>query len=294
MHTGVTIGKDLNRTGPLFNRRRTGAGGSDRPGAIRGRGRELPCVVPCLTKPGRRVGDAPLRKRYQIKICGITNRTDLEAVGAAGVDWAGVILEVGSSPRSVGFSKARALVETSPLPVLILTDRRDFTWLYRVGTEISPAGLQLLGESDPGLIRQLKEAFSSTIPSFGIWQSFHLPPAGSFHGNLSLTGLINEITLAFQAGLQAAVLDTAVRLGNALQRGGTGLKHDWKLARILVERVPGPVFLAGGITPDNVQTALNLVDPAGVDLSSGVEASPGKKDLLKIQSLVRQVRGCAG
>lgn len=225
-------------------------------------------------------------RTYQIKICGITNRADLEAVGEAGVDWAGVILEVSSSPRRLGFEEARALVRNSPLPVLILTDRSDFASLSRIGTEISPYGLQLLAEPHPDLIRRLRDAF----PSLAIWQSFHLPPAGSSGANLSSAALAKMMACCFRAGAQVAVLDTAVRRGDVLQRGGTGLQHDWELARLLVAEAPGPVFLAGGINPENVQAALDLVNPAGVDLSSGVETFPGKKDPSKIRDLVQRVR----
>jgi len=227
---------------------------------------------------------------YRIKICGITNLADLEAAAAAGADFAGVLLEVGSSPRSLSFFEARFLVQALPFPVLILTDRNDFEWLYSIGTEISPYGLQLLGKCDPGLIRQLQKTF----PACAIWQSFHLPPAGISDPDFSLSALASEMILAFQAGVQAAVLDTAVRRENTWQRGGTGLKHNWELAQVLVAKAPGPVFLAGGINPDNVQAALNLVNPAGVDLSSGVEVSPGKKDFFKMQHLVERVRACGG
>lgn len=237
---------------------------------------------------------------YQIKVCGITNLEDLKAASAVGVDYAGVLLEVASSFRSVNFSVARELVKFSPLPVLILTDRNEPDWLAFIGKEIAPFGIQFLSSPSSALVRRMRTMFPSCV----MWQTFHLPPAGT-EGSPETEGspdereksfftylekLEEEVAMAFRAGVQAAVLDTAVQRGAVLQRGGTGRKHDWKLARVLVERAPGPVFLAGGINPDNVRAALSMVNPAGVDLSSGVELVPGKKDISKIQLFVRRVR----
>lgn len=72
--------------------------------------------------------------------------------------------------------------------------------------------------------------------------------------------------------------------------GGTGKILDWDLAGRIVELSPRPVILAGGLTPDNVAEAIERVQPAGVDVSSGVEASPGRKDFVKMRDFVRAVR----
>jgi phosphoribosylanthranilate isomerase len=89
---------------------------------------------------------------------------------------------------------------------------------------------------------------------------------------------------SYQSLVSAYLLDTYVK-GKV---GGTGRVFNWNLA-ILAKKF-GPIILAGGITPDNVQEAIKKVKPYGIDVCSGVEKSPGKKDPRKLEILVRKVR----
>jgi phosphoribosylanthranilate isomerase len=93
--------------------------------------------------------------------------------------------------------------------------------------------------------------------------------------------------LAYAAVADALVLDsrTADRLG------GTGLTHDWSVsARIVAAVAPLPVYLAGGLTPENVAEAVARVRPAGVDVNSGVEDADGRKDAAKMRAFVDRAR----
>ena len=93
------------------------------------------------------------------------------------------------------------------------------------------------------------------------------------------------------AKVDAIVLDTVVSsTGNTKRYGGTGLVGDWDVARELVKAIPTRVFLAGGIKPANVQQAIQQVHPYGIDLCSGVEATPGAKDPQRIDALMKAVR----
>jgi phosphoribosylanthranilate isomerase len=93
--------------------------------------------------------------------------------------------------------------------------------------------------------------------------------------------------LAYAPDADALVLDsrTADRLG------GTGLTHDWSVsARIVAAVAPLPVYLAGGLTPENVAEAVARVRPAGVDVNSGVEDADGRKDAAKMRAFVDRAR----
>lgn len=86
------------------------------------------------------------------------------------------------------------------------------------------------------------------------------------------------------------MLDTVVKTSAGMRFGGTGQASDWELARSLLEDSPLPVFLAGGINPSNVRKAMEMVHPDGIDLCSGVEAEPGRKDPKKLFELLGEIR----
>ena len=74
------------------------------------------------------------------------------------------------------------------------------------------------------------------------------------------------------------------------QQGGTGIAFDWQQAQVLVQQAPRPLFAAGGLTPDNVAEAIQILKPDGVDVSGGVETN-GVKDIAKIKRFIAAVRG---
>ncbi|MEO8650559.1 MAG: phosphoribosylanthranilate isomerase, partial [Acidobacteriota bacterium] len=75
----------------------------------------------------------------------------------------------------------------------------------------------------------------------------------------------------------------------AVEYGGTGRRFDWSLARTLSDRL-GPVFLAGGISPENVRQAIEVVDPFAIDVCSSIESSPGRKDPEKMKRLFKNAK----
>jgi phosphoribosylanthranilate isomerase len=95
--------------------------------------------------------------------------------------------------------------------------------------------------------------------------------------------------MALPGNLGGIMLDS----GTASQRGGTGKPFDWREAKTWVSLMTQlyPVVLAGGLNPDNVSKAIGILKPWGVDVVSGVEARPGKKDPEKVREFVRAVRG---
>jgi phosphoribosylanthranilate isomerase len=200
----------------------------------------------------------------RVKICGITNLADALAAVEAGADALGLNFFEGS-PRHVSMNKAAEI--SKKLPPFVMRAgvfvNADEDLVTRAIAECNLSLLQFHGDETPEFCTQ-----------FGLMsmKAFRIRDAES------LKELPNYQTDAY---LLDAYLPEA--------RGGTGEKFNWDLA-IEALKFGKPVFLAGGLTPENVATAVQKVRPFGVDVSSGVESSPGKKDRAKILAFIAAVR----
>lgn len=195
-----------------------------------------------------------------VKICGITNAEDALAAAAAGANALGFIFYEGS-PRCIRFADAAAIMRQLPSHVV------------KVGVFVNP---------DPGVVRE-------AIRSCGLnLLQFHgdEPPAFCLQFGLMTMKAFRvrdagSLSALSQYATDAWLLDTYA----PGKPGGTGEVFDWELARA-AQRLGRPIFLAGGLTPENVAEAVRQVRPCGVDVSSGVEAAPGRKDLERVRAFV--------
>lgn len=187
----------------------------------------------------------------RVKICGITNIEDALAAVELGADALGFVFA--KSPRQVTKEQARDIIENLPpfvSPVGVFVDEKvetikeicDFCGIHTV---------QLHGNEDPLYINDLK--------GYKIIKAFRIKEEGD------LKPLANYKPHAF-------LLDSYVKG----VMGGTGVAFNWEVARQAHKY--GAIILSGGLTSENVQEAIRIVKPYAVDVSSGVEASPGKKD----------------
>jgi phosphoribosylanthranilate isomerase len=144
-----------------------------------------------------------------------------------------------------------------------------------------PHAVQLIGPYAPEDIHRLKQALAASV-----WMTLYVPPLGS--GASPDFG--RNIARLHAAGLDAIVLDTQV----SGHKGGTGRTCDWDTAAEVVRTAALPVFLAGGLTPENVAHAADAVRPFGVDVSSGVEISPGLKNPEAVSRFIIQARSAGG
>ncbi|MBI1390214.1 MAG: phosphoribosylanthranilate isomerase [bacterium] len=219
----------------------------------------------------------------KIKICGLTNRDDMELVAAEGADYGGILIDI-DSPRGVRFVDAMGLCEGAPLPVAAVTLNKSAEDNLRVGETLQPAALQLHGDESAETTAFLKERLSCEI-----WKVIHLPAHDSGEtSNIELTRM--EIEQFAGAGVDRIVLDAAVIQNGAVKLGGTGKTIDWWAARVLREATRLPLILAGGLNERNAADAVIAVEPYGIDLSSGVEREKGKKDPEKVKALIARVR----
>ena len=210
-----------------------------------------------------------------LKICGITNTEDVRLVNETDAHYSGFLIDVEFSERSLTLNQAFELTRESLQRVVILLCNPSITAAKTVADTIDPFALQLLGQESLEFIAEIK-----SLVSCQIWKTVHLP---------TLEGQASPQQYA-RAGADALIVDSVDSSEGFLRLGGTGKIADWDAAAKIVESVSVPVFLAGGITPDNVGNAIPQVNPRGIDLCSGVECSRGKKDPQKLFNLVKNFK----
>jgi phosphoribosylanthranilate isomerase len=208
-------------------------------------------------------------------MCGFTSPEDVRTACQLGVDMIGTIL-VQRSPRYVPIDRAREILKAA--------DRR----VARVAV-FMPKGLE-----------DVEEVYRKLKPDY---LQFHLTfPADELleiKGDLDAE-IIAVVPIPRQIERPTDIVDRAIEVSEVADfvlvdtkgptGGGTGLTHDWGLSAVIRDVVDKPVFLAGGLNPSNVGHAIKVVRPYGVDVATGVESSPGKKDPKLMRDFVESVR----
>jgi phosphoribosylanthranilate isomerase len=215
---------------------------------------------------------------FRVKICGITNVEDALAAVEAGADAIGLNFYK-NSPRCINFDVARHIA--------------DATDVVRVGVVVNES------------IRVMTQAWSSGELSFLQIHGDETPEM------LKPVAFMDLITVRRMAPQEADVLEAlqrdmmhfaavigwappAMMVDSAApgQYGGTGTTANWQLLHGHERRLGhANLILAGGLTPDNVAEAIGIVRPAAVDVASGVESAPGKKDPAKVRDFVANALG---
>ncbi len=202
----------------------------------------------------------------KVKICGITNWVDARNAFKAGADFLGFNF-YRESPRYIAPAAARRIVRRLPegvrsVGVFVNESEAEMVSIARtVGLDF----VQLHGDEPPQLVSQLRRTVP-VIKAVRVREGFG-------------TAELARFTRA-----SAFLLDGFDRK----LRGGTGKRVDWNLAKRVGRK--RRIFLAGGLTPENAAEAVNLTRPYAVDVCSGVESRPGKKDAARMQALVQAVR----
>jgi phosphoribosylanthranilate isomerase len=198
-----------------------------------------------------------------VKICGITNEDDALLAVAMGADAVGFVFA--PSPRQVAPQVVYDITRRLPPEILTVGVFRDehparvVELVHRSGVKAA----QLHGAETPDVVREVAASVRWVIKAFA---------AGS-----------DVVRRADRYGTDLVLLDAA--------SPGSGTVFDWSLAGEVPEGLR--VILAGGLDPDNVAVAIERVDPWGVDVSSGVEREPGRKDPLKVKRFIDRARAAA-
>ena len=200
----------------------------------------------------------------KVKICGITNVGDALAAAEAGADMIGLMFYEGS-PRHITIATAAEI------------SRALSPFVLKVGVFVNPEEAlvtRAIAGCNLSLLQFHGDETSEFCTQFGLMSM----KAVRVRDAESLKQLENFQTEAF-------LLDAYSKSG----LGGTGEKFNWDLA-VEAQRFGKPIFLAGGLTPENVADAVKQVRPFAVDVSSGVESAPGKKDAAKVRAFIAAVR----
>ena len=202
--------------------------------------------------------------RTRVKICGIADPDDARCAVQAGVDALGLIFYAGS-PRNVSLAKARSILAEIPpfvTRVALFVNASD-EWIQAVLRDLEFDLLQFHGD----------ETESQCLAYGKPWlKALHLRP------DRDVAAQARQFPLA-----RGLVLDSH----DACYYGGTGRRFDWNLVPATMNH---PLILAGGLDVENVQDAIRQVRPWAVDVSSGVESAPGRKDAARMRAFIAAVR----
>lgn len=207
----------------------------------------------------------------KVKICGITNSEDARAAISAGADALGFNFYERSA-RYISPDAARGMIEetcaeSSVLRVGVFVNAKSDN-VARIVEIANLNCVQLHGDEPPEFCRELKTKIDALIV-----KAFRVR-----------AGLTLEEMASYE--VDAVLLDAY----SPVAYGGTGARCDWDFARRAARKFPR-LYLAGGLTPENVADAIRAVKPFGVDAASGVEASPGRKDFERVRRFVAAARG---
>jgi phosphoribosylanthranilate isomerase len=203
----------------------------------------------------------------RVKICGMTHAEDVAAAVEAGADAVGFIL-YHRSKRFVSLDEAVELARHVPPYVqrVAVTVNASLEELAAIRASAQFDWIQLHGDESPELCRDLAARGFRILKALGLPRALPAPPAAHY-------------------GVPAFLLDKA-----APEYGGTGETFDWNLAVAFQNEAGVPCVLSGGLTPENVVQAIGTVHPYAVDVCSGVESVPGRKDHAKMLKFITLCR----
>ncbi|MHC8597672.1 phosphoribosylanthranilate isomerase [Arenicellales bacterium IMCC55707] len=215
-------------------------------------------------------------KKTQIKVCCIANAEEAQIALNQGINAVGLVGHMPSGPGVIGSDRAASIIAALPGGVdsFFLTSHELGRDIVEALGVIKASTVQIVRHIDPVEYLPIIE----NLPNLRRIQVIHVE-------NDSALGLIeryNEVADAF-------LLDSGKTMGTNPQFGGTGKVHDWVISKQFVQSTDLPVYLAGGLSSENVFRAVTEVRPAGVDVCSGVRSND-TLDLEKLQAFVQEVK----
>ena len=213
--------------------------------------------------------------RTRIKVCCIASPAEARLAVQLGADALGLVSAMPSGPGPIPEDLIAAIAAgvAPPIATFLLTSLTRVNDIVRQHARCRTNTIQLVDRLTHGTLADLRAA----LPGISIVQVIHV--TGPESVPLALTATSDAHALLLDSGNPAA---------RVKELGGTGRVHDWSQSRTIREQSPVPLFLAGGLRPDNVASAMATVEPWGLDLCSGVRTA-GALDPAKLAQFVRQV-----
>ena len=217
--------------------------------------------------------------RTRVKICCIANLAEAQMAIEAGADALGLVGPMPSGPGVITLDQASAIAQAAPPPVatFFLTSAQSAEDILEQAAQVRPTAVQIVRHIDP----IESEKLAKLAPSLRRVQVIHVEDKRALD--------LIEVYAPFVHGF---LLDSGRPSAPTAELGGTGRVHDWRLSRRIVKKSTLPVFLAGGLKPQNANRAIQEVGAFGLDLCSGVR-SEGKLDSDKLRAFMKAVRDAA-
>lgn len=214
-------------------------------------------------------------RRTRIKICCISSIEEAACAIEQGADALGLVSEMPSGPGVIPDDLISDIIDTVPPPVatFLLTSRTEANTIVHHARSCRADTIQLVDQIEPDAYAIIRAA----LPSRRLVQVIHVEGPETV-----------EAAVEAAEHVDAVLLDSGRPSAMVKELGGTGRTHDWAVSRKIVEACPCPIFLAGGLTPDNVGEAIRQVRPFGVDLCSGVRTD-GCLDAEKLHAFIGEV-----
>ena len=205
----------------------------------------------------------------RIKICCISSENEARMAIENGASAIGLVARMPSGPGPIADDLIRQIAKTVPPPVatFLLTSETSVKEIIEHHHRTNTNTIQIVDSLSSGTYSQLKAA----LPGVKIVQVIHVIDERSVDEAIIISEMVD-----------ALLLDSGNPKLKIKELGGTGRVHNWKLSRQIREKSKCPIFLAGGLNPDNVRQAIEEVQPFAVDVCSGVRTD-GRLDRKKLE-----------
>jgi len=218
-------------------------------------------------------------RQPRVKICCIASVEEARLAVHHGASALGLVSDMPSGPGVIPETLIAEIAATVPPGVasFLLTSRQSVRAIIDQQRRLRVNTIQICDHLTDGSYQELQEA----LPGIALVQVIHVTGGESIAEAVEVSPFVDAI-----------LLDSGNQTLSIKELGGTGRRHDWRISHRIREAVAVPLYLAGGLRPDNVAEAIATVEPFGLDICNGVRTD-GRLDPAKLEAFFRSVRAMA-